>query len=628
MDGDGAALGVMQSFAGQHWRMRSGDFRLTAALAQRTGFPELACRLLASRGIEPDDVDTFLNPTLRTGRPDPSTMTEMDLAASRIAAAIAAGEQIAVFADYDVDGATSAALAMRYLAAVGHPAPILHVPDRTRDGYGLNGGALAALQAAGATLVIAVDCGTTAFEALEAAREIGLEVVVLDHHTVEARLPPAVAIVNPNRADDTSGLGQLAACGVTFLTLVAVNRVLRSAGRFGNRSEPDLIDLLDLVAFGTICDVVPLTGVNRVLVSQGLKVLGRQRNAGLKALAATARISASISATDAAFLLGPRVNAGGRIGRADVGARLLATEDPVEAADLAALLDGHNEDRKAIEADVQRQAVAAVEAHGADGGGHDPVILVADEEWHPGVVGIVAGRLRERFHRPACVVAVADGEGKGSGRSVPGFDLGQAILAARRAGLLLKGGGHPMAAGFTVAADRLDELRAFLREWAEGAMASLPPPVLELDGALALGGATPDLVRLVGRLGPFGAGNAEPVFALHGVQAINPRLVGRNHVSCLLTGPEGGRLKAIAFRAADTPLGQALLASGRAPLHLAGTLSLDSWGGRERVQLIIADGAHAWGGGADDWSNGGRAWSDGAAPRPENAPETRIDPPC
>ena len=357
MDGDGAAFGVALSFSGRQWRIRLPDHRLAAVLAQRTGFPELACRLLAARGIKPDAVDAFLNPTLRAGLPDPSTLTDMDQAASRIAAAITTGDSIAVFADYDVDGATSAAQVMRYLAAVGHPEPLLHVPDRSRDGYGLNGAALAALQAAGAKLVIAVDCGTTAFEALEAARGLGLEVIVLDHHSVESQLPPAAAIVNPNRLEDTSGLGQLAACGVTFLTLVAVNRLLRTMGRFTDRPEPDLIGLLDLVAFGTICDVVPLNGVNRVLVAQGLKVLEQRHNAGLKALAALARVSSKISATDAAFLLGPRVNAGGRVGRADIGARLLATSDPVEAADLAALLDSHNESRKAIEAAVQRQAV-------------------------------------------------------------------------------------------------------------------------------------------------------------------------------------------------------------------------------------------------------------------------------
>lgn len=594
MDGDGAAFGVVHSFSGRQWRMRPGDPRLAAALAQRSGYPELACRLLAARGIGPEEAEQFLNPTLRTGLPDPSTLVDMDQAAGRIAAAIRAGEPIGVFADYDVDGATSAALVLRYLAAVGHPEPLLHIPDRSRDGYGLNETALAALQGQGARLVIAVDCGTTAFAPLEAARDMGLEVIVLDHHTVEPRLPPTAALVNPNRTDDSSGLGQLAACGVTFLTIVAVNRLLRAAGLFVERPEPDLLSLLDLVAFGTICDVVPLTGVNRVLVAQGLKILGQRRNAGLKALAALARVSAKVGATDAAFLLGPRVNAGGRIGRADIGARLLATADPVEAADLAALLDGHNEDRKAIEATVMREAEAMVEARRTADGDRDPVIVVAGEGWHPGVVGIVAGRLKERYHRPACVVALAGGEGKGSGRSVPGFDLGQAILAARRAGLLVKGGGHPMAAGFTVTEVALEDLRAFLRDWAQGAIDALPPPVLELDGALAVGGATPELVRLVAGFGPFGAGNAEPVFALHGVQTVSPRLVGRNHVSCLVTGPEGGRLRAIAFRAAETPLGAALLGRERVPLHLAGTLALDSWDGRERVQLILADGARAW----------------------------------
>ncbi len=601
---DTAFLQVGQSLTGRSWLIRPGDARLAATLAQRHDLPELVARLLAARGVGPDEVEAHLNPSLRTGLPDPSLLRDMDRAAARIARAVRGGETIAVYGDYDVDGATASALLLRYLRAVGAPAR-LYIPDRVTEGYGPNAPALLTLKAAGAGLAILVDCGTLSFEPLAAAAAARLDVVVLDHHAAEPRLPEALAVVNPNRLDETGRFGQLAACGVTFLALVAVNRALRRSGFFDgapNRpAEPNLLDLLDLVALGTICDVVPLTGVNRVLVAQGLKVLARRNNAGLKALADVARLAERVDAGHAAFALGPRINAGGRIGRCDLGALLLATDDPAEAAELAALLDTHNEDRKAIEAAVLREAIAQVEALAAPG----PVIVAVGQGWHPGVVGIVAGRLRERYHRPACAIAL-DGEiGRGSGRSVPEIDLGAAVIAARRAGLLTAGGGHRMAAGFSVACERVAALGAFLNEHA-GTQATGPAvPVMEMDGALSVGGATPDLAALLERLGPFGPGNPQPRFALTAVRVARADIVGTGHVSCFLTGGDGGRLRAIAFRALDTPLGRALLDIGGAPLHLAGTLRLDRWNGQERVQFLIEDGAPVWAAPACGRASGG-----------------------
>lgn len=581
-----ALFGVERSAKGARWIARAADDRLALALSQRHALPEIVARVLAARGVGLDDAPAFLNPTLRALLPDPSVLRDMDRAAERIARAVTAGEGIAVFGDYDVDGATSTALMVRYLRALGIE-PQIHIPDRIAEGYGPNAQALEKLRAGGAGLVVTVDCGTTAFDALEGAA--GLDVVVIDHHTAEPRLPKVAAVVNPNRLDQDPGLGQLAACGVTFLALVALNRALRQAGAFASRKEPDLLALLDLVALGTICDVVPLTGLNRALVGQGLKVMAQRRNTGLAALADVARVTETVDAYHAGYILGPRINAGGRIGRADLGARLLATEDKAEAARIAALLDEHNVDRKTVEAEVMAAAIAQVEA--AEAG---PVILVAGEGWHPGVVGIVAGRLRERYGRPSCVVGFEGGIGKASGRSVPGVDLGAAVIAARQAGLLLSGGGHRMAAGFTVRQERLAELRTYLAEHIDGQVDEPMVPLVELDGTLVVEAATVELAETLGRLGPFGAGNPEPRFALPRVRVVAPSVVGSGgHVACTLVGPDGGRLRAIAFRCADQPVGQALLRRD-ALLHVAGTLRIDRWNGNTRVQLFIDDVAPLW----------------------------------
>ncbi len=588
-----ALLGVERSLSGRRWQLHPVDERLSLALSQRHDLPELMGRILAARGIPVDGAELHLAPTLRALMPDPSTLRDMDHAADRIAEAIVSGERIAVFGDYDVDGATSAALLLRYLRALGAD-PLLHIPDRLAEGYGPNAPALKALRENGAGLAITVDCGTTALEPLAAAREDGLEVIVLDHHAAAAELPEACAVVNPNRLDDSSGLGHLAACGVTFLTLVAVNRALRRDGAFNGRAEPDLLGLLDLVALGTVCDVVPLTGLNRALVIQGLTVMARRRNPGIRALADVARVSERIGAYHLGYILGPRVNAGGRIGRADLGARLLSTDDDAEAAEIAATLDSHNDDRKAIEADVLRQAKDQLDGSPDPG----PVALAAGRGWHPGVIGIVAGRLKERYDRPACVVALEGDVGRASCRSVPGVDIGAAVAEARQAGLLMTGGGHPMAAGFTVAADRLDALGDFLHDHVRGQAGGPLVPVADFDGTLAVGGATAELAAMLERLGPFGAGNAEPRFVITGARAVAAKVVGKDHVSCFLTGAEGGRLKAIAFRAAGTELGAALLDPSGAPLHIAGLLRLDRWNGRERPQFQIEDAAPVWGAGA------------------------------
>ena len=583
-----ALFGVERSLAGKRWRLAPADDRLALALAQRLELPELIGRILAARGVGLDAAADFLNPTLAAGLPDPEHLEDMDKAADRLVAAVGAGERIAVFGDYDVDGATAAALLTRFLAAVGAETTV-YIPDRRREGYGPNAPALLELRRQGAAVAVTVDCGTTAHEALAAAAEAGLDVIVVDHHSPESRLPPAHAVVNPNRLDDASPHGQLAAVGVAFLLVVAVSRRLRQAGWYRDRAEPDLRLWLDLVALGTVCDVVPLIGVNRVLVAQGLKVMAWRGNAGLAALADIAGLDGPPDAYHAGFVLGPRVNAGGRVGEAGMGARLLSTDDPAEARRLAGRLNEFNLERRRIEADVLAQAIDTAERQGV---GAHPVVFVAGEGWHVGVIGIVASRLAERYHRPACVVAVADGVGKGSGRSVAGIDLGAAVLAARRADLLTAGGGHPMAAGFTVAAEGVAALRQFLADRlappAEGA-----GPELRLDAALQPSAATPALVETLARLGPFGAGNPQPRFALANVRLLKADVVGDGHLRCLVTGEGGGRLKAIAFRAMDGALGPGLRQRSGAAVHLAGHLRPDNWRGREGVQLIIDDAAPA-----------------------------------
>ena len=589
---DAPFLGVARSATGKRWALRPVDERLALTLAQRLDLPESVGRALAARGIGPDEAEAFLEPTLRRDLPDPSHLKDMDRAVERLVRAIRDGERIAVFGDYDVDGATSSALLVRFFRAVG--AEILpYIPDRMAEGYGPNLPALENLKRdQGIDVAITVDCGITAFDALEGAAAIGLDMLVVDHHVAEPRLPKAVAVVNPNRLDDDSQHGQMAAVGVTFLLVVALNKALREAGWYGDaRAEPNLMQWLDLVALGTVCDVVPLTGVNRALVAQGLKVMAQRRNPGLRALADVARVDRAPGTYHAGFLMGPRVNAGGRVGESDLGVRLLATEDEGLAAELARRLDVYNQERQEIERQCLDQAIEAVE--GGEGVS-EGLVYASAPGWHPGVIGIVAGRLKERYNRPACVVALDDeGVGKGSGRSVDGVDLGAAVIAARQSDLLLNGGGHRMAAGFTLAPGGGDAFRAFLEE---RIMAQVGPggivPTLTLDGALHVAGASLDLARALDRLQPFGPGNAEPRFAVTDARVVQADVVGRDHVRVILSGGDGGRVKAIAFRCADQPLGQLLLcAKGGAPIHIAGRVRADNWQGREEPQLMIDDAA-------------------------------------
>ena len=590
-------LGIERSLLGRRWRARLADSRIGLSLAQAIEVPELVGRVLAARGIAAEDAPAYLDPTLRSLLPEPLHLRDMDKAIARLAAALEAGEKIAVFGDYDVDGATSAALLSRFFEAVGAPLT-LYIPDRLREGYGPNATAMRMLAAQDVAVVITVDCGIAAFDALEDAADAGLDVIVVDHHLGEARLPRACAVIDPNRLDEDSPHRQLAAVGVAFLLVVGLNRHLREAGWYrGDRAEPDLMQWLDLVALGTVCDVVPLTGVNRAFVRQGLAVLKQRRNDGLRALGDVAGLEEPPGVYHLGFILGPRVNAGGRIGEASLGARLLTTADADEAAEIARRLDALNRERREIEAAVLDAAIEQVES--AAGGGPlptAPAVIAHDENWHAGVIGIVASRLKERYGRPAIVVAWEGSTGKASCRSVPGVDIGAAVSAARQADLLVNGGGHPMAAGFTVERAKLAALTDFLHArigTAAGADAEDRARSLGLDGALGVEGATADLLEMLEAAGPYGAGNPEPRFAVTGAQLLRSDIVGHGHVRCQLAGRSGKRLKGIAFRSADNALGNALLAGSGELFHLAGRLRLDRYRGGRAVELQIDDAVPA-----------------------------------
>jgi single-stranded-DNA-specific exonuclease len=595
MDGVAATtfFGVERSVSGRRWAYRGADERAGETLATRLALPEIVGRLLAQRGIDLGQAPGFLAPRLRDQLPDPSRLRDMDSAAARLARAVSVGEPIAIFGDYDVDGATSAALLTRFFAAVGARSRV-YVPDRLREGYGPNLPALLRLRDEGWRLVVTVDCGTNAHRALADAAAAGIEVIVVDHHVADPLLPRAAAIVNPNRLDEDGTHGGLAAVGVAFLLVVAVNRALRRSGWYrGTRAEPDLLGWLDLVALGTVCDVVPLNGLNRALVAQGLKVARRGANPGIMALAGVAGVRQPLDGYHFGFVIGPRVNAGGRVGAADLGARLLATDDPVLAAELARRLDMYNAERRDIEARVLAAAIDVVEATAQS----PALIFAAGAGWHPGVIGIVAARLKERYQRPACVVALTGGAGKGSGRSIPGVALGPAVIAARQEGLVLDGGGHAMAAGFTVAPERLDALRAFLAErLGDGRDGGHPVPELRIDGALTVAAAQSALIEEIDRLAPFGAGNPEPRFVFPALRVVDAQPVGDGHLRCGLVDPLASRRQAgIAFRAAATPLARFLAATGGATIHIAGHLRRDHWRGGDAVQIAIDDAAPAIG---------------------------------
>ena len=583
---------MRQSVCGRVWRDRL-DERATArslAITQRHGVSELLARVLAGRDVDADAVEEFLDPTVRRLMPDPDVLTDMPKAAVRIADAIERHEKIAIFGDYDVDGATSAAVLAKFLRHAGNE-PLIHIPDRLFEGYGPNTEAVRALAEKGARLLVTVDCGTTSIAPLAEAKKLGLDVVTIDHHQADEALPPVDALVNPNRQDDLSQLNHLAAVGLVFMTVVAVNRELRKRAFWHVlRPEPDLLGWLDIVALGTVADVVPLKGLNRAFVAKGLLALRRRDSAGLTALMDAARLSGPPEPWHLGFLLGPRINAGGRIGRADLGVRLLLEDDPSEAGRIAAELDRLNRDRQTIEqgmlAEAEAEALASLglEEKGA-------VVVTAAANWHPGVVGLIAARLKERFNRPAFAIALEPGGiGTGSGRSIQGVDLGRVVRQAAADGLIIKGGGHAMAAGVTLRRDALAAFRAYLESsLAEAVDAARLDRSLLIDGAVSAAGADPKLIAMLSRAGPFGSSNPEPVIALPGHTVVYADRIGENHVRARLRSGDGAIVEAVAFRAHDGPVGQALMGHRGRTIHAAGTLCLDRWNGSERVQLRISD---------------------------------------
>ncbi|MBO0344661.1 single-stranded-DNA-specific exonuclease RecJ [Roseibium sp. CAU 1637] len=583
-------LGVARSANDNAWRERLTEAQALAAMtiAQRDGLPDVLARVMAARGVVAEQAADFLNPSLKTLMPDPSSLVAMDAAVVRIADAVQAGTSVAIFGDYDVDGATSSAVLATYLRWVGL-APVIHIPDRIIEGYGPNGPAIESLYEGGARLLITVDCGSTSFEAFETAKHIGLDVVVIDHHQVGEELPHVQSLVNPNRQDDLSGQGHLAAVGVTFLFLVGLNRELRRRGVFQNRQQPDLMSLLDMVALGTVCDVVPLIGLNRAYVMRGLDVMSRRANPGLSALADVARVNGPPAPYHLGFLLGPRINAGGRIGDAALGARLLTCAQPDEARGIAERLDMLNQERQTMEATMLLQADAqAFVSIDQD----DPaVLLTGSEDWHPGIVGLIASRLKEAYRRPAFAIAFdADGKGTGSGRSIQGVDLGKVVRRAVDMKLLIKGGGHAMAAGLTVERAKLEELTAFFNETlAADVEEASSKRELKVDGALTATGATVDFLQLLEKAGPYGAGHAEPVFVFPSHRVKFADVVGNGHVRVTLGAGDGSTLKAICFKAEDKPHGKMLLDNRGRSLHVAGTLSIDTWQGQPKAQLRILD---------------------------------------
>ena len=579
---DNACL-VASSLSGRRWSLRAHDARAAQALSRELELPELLARVLLSRGVTLETAERFLSPSLKASLPDPSHLKDMDEAAERIAGALMQGETIAIFGDYDVDGATSSALLRKYFHMLGRDA-LLYIPDRMREGYGPNEAALMQLKERGASVVITVDCGTQAHQALAAAHAAGLDVIVVDHHIGASQRPQAFAIINPNRLDETSPHRHLAAVGVAFLLAVAVTRQLRRHSWFATRPEPELLTLLDLAALGTVCDVVALTGVNRALVAQGLKVMAGRANCGLRALMDVARVDEPPGTYHAGFILGPRINAGGRVGKADYGALLLSGADEAEMLTLARALDGYNEERKAIEAMVLEEALAMAEAQAVGA----PVLLVAKAGWHPGVIGIVAGRLKERFHRPAAVVALDGATGKASARSVAGFDFGAAVLAAVEAGLLVSGGGHAMAAGFTAEAACLPALHALLCErFARHGVAASAP--MHVDGVIALSGVTVELAQLLGKAAPFGQGNPEPRLMIHRASVAAADCVGGNHIRLILIDENRVRLPVMAYRAAGTAFGEALQRLCGRQVHAAGHVRARIWQGTEQAAFTLDD---------------------------------------
>ncbi|MXP35951.1 single-stranded-DNA-specific exonuclease RecJ [Erythrobacter citreus] len=582
-------FGVSSSLTGRAWRWRGGNMELGGS---QTLGDDIVRQLLLSRGVPAEDIERHRQPTLRNFLPDPSLFRDMDVAADRIAQAVFAGETITIYGDYDVDGATSSALLIRLLRDLGVEAGY-YIPDRLLEGYGPSGEALVRLGQSGSSLIVTVDCGAMAHEALAMAHDAGIDVIVVDHHKCSAELPKTVALVNPNRLDeedDAAAHGHLAAVGVAFLLGIALVRTLRQRGFFAGRKEPDLLALLDVVALGTVADVAALHGLNRAFVAQGLKVMARRDNIGMSALIDASRLKRSPACSDLGFALGPRINAGGRVGESTLGVRLLTTRDPEEARTIAAQLSALNDERRAIEAEVQEAAEQQIAAQ------HNRAVhLVAGEGWHPGVIGIVAGRIKEKTGKPAVVIALDGDTGKGSGRSISGVDLGAAIIRARGEGLLVAGGGHAMAAGLTVDADKVDRLADWLDHTLEGHVARASATRdMALDIAVAPGGLTSELVNSLEEAGPYGVGWPGPRVAVGPVRLVKCDIVGTDHVRLIAAGDDGKSFKGIAFRAAESDMGQALLHGSRGRrLWLAGRVKIDDWGNRPQAELHVEDAAWA-----------------------------------
>ena len=579
---------VEKSILGQEWRVSSLDEALAARIAQQNNVADVVARVMLVRGIGPAEAADFITPQIKRLLPDPYTMKDMDKAARRVANAVANGEDIGIFGDYDVDGATASALLHRFFKLAGVPADkiFVHIPDRKDDGYGLSEAGLALLKEKGASLVIAVDCGITAFDAARSATAMGLDLVIADHHESEVAIPDAVAVVDAKRVDDTSGLNNLAAVGVAFLLCVATNRLLRNEGYFQDSPPPDLFPLLDLVAFGTVCDVVPLVGVNRAFVSAGLKVLAKRTNPGLKALSDLASASASPTAFDLGYILGPRINAGGRVGDSSLGEKLLSTDNRLEAEHFAHKLDNFNNERKAIENAVIMAAEGKMENTDFE---QDGFIFISGADWHTGVIGIIAGRMKEKYRVPAFVATeLPTGIANGSARSVVGVDIGAAIIRAKEEGILIEGGGHFMAAGFTLKTANIPRFREFLKNFISSGEAG-KTPILTIDAVLDPSGITGELMKSIEVLEPFGAGNEEPRFALLGARLSSSDAIGGGNIRAYFTSDNGRGISAILYRGVDTELGEALLSGVGKQFKVAGKARVNEYMGRKNLQFVIDD---------------------------------------
>lgn len=581
------------SFKGRLWTQPTYDRAMANRLAQAHGLPEMVAALLTARGVGMEGVSAFLSPSLKDF-PNPLNLFGMEKAALEIAKSIISGQKIGILADFDVDGATSTGILTRFLRFLGVSDIPLYIPDRLSEGYGPNNKAFEYLKGVSCDWVLIADSGTTAFGPVQYAADLGLKTVILDHHECEATLPAADHLINPKQKDDSSGYTMLAACGVSFLFCVAVNSALRALGFYKDgRAEPDLRSMLDLVALGTVCDMVPMTGPNRLFVKAGFSKMASRKNAGIDALLTVGKITAVPDPTHAGFVLGPRINAGSRVHQSDLGAKLLSTDDKDEALRLAWLLDDCNIKRRAMQKDMVAHAAARVSAFGYE---NDAVIVLDDPEWHPGLVGLVAGDMKERFGKPACVIGYAEGEGRGSGRSISGINIANSFIAAREAGVIVKGGGHAMAGGFTVLPDRIPDFREFMKAHVGAQSQNLPAhPESPVDAVMNVRALSIDLARLVhGSMAPYGAGYAEPSFVLTDVLVVNADIVGTNHVRCTIRDRDGGpTVKAVAFRAGETPLGKFLLTQARdsaVPIHLLGAVQINAWQGRESAEFHIADG--------------------------------------